>query len=135
MPRLAKVFGLNVESPIIEDRAQGARVQFLRAPGAGHWVEVIAPLTADSHLNNALSKGVSLHHQCYEVPDLTGSIQTLRRQGWLPVGSPKPGAAFDGRPIAWLIDEANLLLELVQAGDGPRSLADLDRQARETVGG
>lgn len=126
-----QAFGYRVESDCIDDSAQTARVQFLRHPGQRQWLELVAPLGERSKLHGALKRGVSLHHLCYEVENVERGLQRLRGSGFLPLGQPTPGAAYDGRRIAWAMDRLNGLVELVEAGAGARSLAGLERQIRE----
>ena len=102
-----------------------ARVRFLLLPGADHWLELVTPSGEESKLSNALRRGVTLHHLCYEVPDVDAAIERLRDTGMLLVGEPTPGAAFGGRRVAWLMDRTTPLVELVEAGSGPFSLAEL----------
>ncbi|MBK5265396.1 MAG: VOC family protein [Alphaproteobacteria bacterium] len=125
--------GYCIESPLIDDHGQAATVQFLRQPSASHWLELVSPLGARSSLWKALERGTSLHHQCYETVDIATSMNRLRGNGCMALGHQQPGAAFDGRPIAWMMDPFKGLIELVQAGDGARSLAELDRLNREVV--
>jgi len=128
--RMVDRFGYAVESPVIEDAAQTARVRFLRLPGADHWLELVTPVGERSKLRNALSKGVTLHHVCYEVSDLTAALTHLRDGGMLVIGEPTPAVAFGGRRIAWLMDRHAPLVELLEAGAGPFGLADLRRRNR-----
>jgi methylmalonyl-CoA/ethylmalonyl-CoA epimerase len=128
---LAKRLGYVVCTGEIVDAAQTARVQFLRLPGADHWLELVTADGENSKLANALGRGVTLHHLCYEVTDLPAAVKQLREGGMLEVGAPTPAAAFGGRRIAWMMDRGNPLVELVEAGPGPLSLRELDR-ARET---
>lgn len=123
-------FGYVIESEPIQDHGQAATVQFLRQPGAAHWLELVSPLGEASSLWNAVGRGTSLHHQCYEIPDIEEGIASLRARGCLPLGRPQPGAAFDRRPIVWLMDGFKGLIELVEAGAGARSLAVLERMNR-----
>ena len=120
--------GFRIESDVIEDRLQTARVRFLRQPGERHWLELVSPLGEDSKLHGALRRGVALHHLCYEVTEIEAGLALLRNGGCLTLGRPVPGAAYDGWPIAWTIDRLKGLIELVAAGPGARSLAALERQ-------
>lgn len=118
--------GYQVESDVIEDPVQTAVVQFLRLPGGASWLELVAPNGPGSKLAGALRKGGGLNHVCYEVSDLDDACAQLRETGMLSVGAPAAAAAFGGRRIAWLMDSAGLLVELVAAGNGPLSLSTLE---------
>jgi methylmalonyl-CoA/ethylmalonyl-CoA epimerase len=118
-------FGYIVESPVIEDPTQTARVQFLRQPGAVHWLELISPNGPQSKLTKALQRGGGLHHLCYEVDDIERAAEHLRQQQMLPLGKANPATAFSGRLIAWFMDRGQMLVELVQAGAGDFSLSSI----------
>ena len=122
---LVERFGYQRYTDVITDEIQTARVQFFLLPGASQWLELITPHGPRSKLSNALRKGTTLHHLCYEVADLDGAVQRLRDRGLLLVGAPAPAVAFGGRRIAWLMDPAAPLVELVQSGVGPLNLSEL----------
>ena len=117
--------GYEAETPIIEDRAQTALVQFLRQPGSPCWLELVAPNGPGGKLSAALKGGGGLHHLCYEVDEIDDACRALRSRGMFPVSRPTPAVAFGGRRIAWLLDPARVLIELVEAGEGPLSLATI----------
>jgi methylmalonyl-CoA/ethylmalonyl-CoA epimerase len=123
--QMCALLGYRVESDVIEDPVQTARVQFLRLPGARSWLELVSPSTPQSKLSAALKKGGGLHHLCYEVEELSAAVAHLRAGGAFPLGEPVTATAFPGRRIAWLMDCRRLLVELVEAGPGPLSLASL----------
>ncbi len=113
-------FGYIAESSVIEDPRQTAFAQFLRLPGADHWTELIAPNGPESVLIGALKqRRGGTHHLCYEVVDIDASFEQLGNNSMTQITGPVPGIAFDGRRIAWLIDRDNLLVELLERGDGP----------------
>lgn len=117
--------GYSVESPVIDDAAQTARVQFLRQPGSFSWLEIVTPNGPHGKLNNALRRGEGLHHVCYEVSDLEAACARYRERGCLMVGAPTLAQAFPGRRIAWFMDQRRFLFELVEAGAGPLALASI----------
>ena len=112
-------YGYRIESGIIHDPVQTAWVRFLKIPGTDHWLELVAPDGAGSRLASALAKrGEGLHHLGYEVADMAAACASLRH-GQIPVAPPVPAVAFEGRRVAWFIDRAGLLTELVEGGAGP----------------
>lgn len=123
-----QTLGYRIESDPIDDVLQTAQVQFLHQPGATAWLELVTPLGENSKLHGALQRGTTLHHLCYEVDDVKAGLAHLRAQGCMPLGNPVPGAAYDDRPIAWAMDGLKGLVELVESGPGPRSLAILEEQ-------
>jgi methylmalonyl-CoA/ethylmalonyl-CoA epimerase len=123
-------YGYRIESPVIHDPVQTAFVRFLRLPGAAHWLELVSPEGERSKLAEALRKrGDGLHHLCYEVDDLDAACAHLRQGRQMLLAPPAPAVAFGGRPIAWFMDRAGLLTELVEAGPGPLCLAALSPTA------
>lgn len=119
-------YGYQIESAIICDPVQTANVLFLRLPNSCHWLELVSPTDDHSKLANALAKrGGGLHHLCYEVHDIESACEQLRTSRQLMLSGPTPAVAFGGRRIAWFMDLAGLLTELVEEGPGPLSLASL----------
>jgi len=121
------VFGYSLESEVIEDPIQTARVQFLRPPGGTSWLELIAPIGSGGKLGPALAKGGGLHHLCYEVKEIDGACVHFRENKCLMISAPVTARAFPGRRIAWFMDNRRFLFELVQAGTPPLSLEALLR--------
>ena len=117
--------GYVIKSDVIEDPVQTAYVQFLRQPGTTSWLELVMPNGVDSKLTNALRKGSGLHHLCYEVGDIECACEHLRNHGMLMLAEPTPAAAFPGRRIAWFMDQSGFLVELLESGCGPLSLASI----------
>ncbi len=123
---LKQRYGFVAESPLIEDPRQTAFVQFFRLPGADHWTELVAPNGPSSVLTTALKqRRGGTHHLCYEVPDIDRACEHLASLSARIIAAPVPGVAFGGRRIAWAIDLDYLLVELVEAGPGPLSLASI----------
>lgn len=120
-------FGYVPVTDVIADPRQTACVQFLLQPGATLWLELVTPNGPDSKLVGALKKGQTFHHLCYEVPDIKSSAADLQSLSMFMVGPPTPAVAFGGRPVAWFLDRAGLLIELVEAGAGPLQLSTLHR--------
>jgi catechol 2,3-dioxygenase-like lactoylglutathione lyase family enzyme len=120
-----RTLGYRLESLVIEDTAQTARVQFLRQPGSTSWLELVTPNGRHSKLTNALRRGDGLHHVCYEVMDLELACARYRERGCMMVGAPTPAQAFSGGRIAWFMDDRRFLFELLEAEPGPLSLASI----------
>lgn len=118
-------FGYRIESDVIEDPVQTALVQFLRLPGGRNWLELVCPNGPESKLSAALARGGGLHHLCYEVDDIEQACTELRTRRMMVLSAPVPAVAFGGRRIAWLIDRTPLLVELVESGEGPLTLASV----------
>jgi methylmalonyl-CoA/ethylmalonyl-CoA epimerase len=123
--RFGGTLGYRPEGEAIDDPVQTARVRFLRLPGGSSWLELVAPLGSPSKLDAALARGGGLHHLCYEVGDLPAACERLRAGGFALISGPEAARAFPGRRIAWLMDRARFLLELVESGPPPYSVSHL----------
>jgi methylmalonyl-CoA/ethylmalonyl-CoA epimerase len=108
-------YGYELCGPPVHDPAQRACVQFLRLPGDGVYLELVAPDGPASHLNPAAAQG-GLHHLCYTADDLAAACRELRGRGMTLVRAPVPAVAFSGRSIAWLMGRDRVLVELVERG-------------------
>jgi len=109
--------GYTERTGVIHDPAQTAFVQFLKLQEADHYLELVAPDGLESFLDAAASKKHPLHHLCYATPDIGASCASLQSNGWRLISEPTPAVAFDGRPVAWLLAPAKLVVEFVQKGD------------------
>ncbi len=110
-------YGYRIVSPIIHDPAQTAKIQFLQLPGDSAYLELVAPDSPTSKLANAVRRGGKLHHLCYAVDCLEDTLPHLEANGMVLISQPTPALAFQGRRICWLMDEASLLVELVERRD------------------
>jgi LAO/AO transport system kinase len=79
---------------------EGVRVAFL--PAGRTRIELVEPTRDDATLARHLERrGEGLHHLCFEVADLTGTLERLERAGVEVAGPPaRPGA--EGARIAFL---------------------------------
>jgi len=119
------ILGYSVESEIIEDHFQTARVQFFRLPRATSWLELISPIGTGGKLNAAVARGGGLHHICYEVKNLDAACHYFREKRCFMISPPTEARAFPGRRIAWFMDDKRFLFELVETGPSPLSLESL----------
>ena len=104
----------------VEDRERGVRVLFLRDPG-GVKIELIAPLDENSPVSNWLQKnGNSPYHICYESDDLAVDIAELRKKSFIPLGSPSPALALEGRRVMFLYGKHTGLIELAETNKNDR---------------
>ena len=109
-------YGYSVRTPVIHDPVQTAYVQFLHLAGAPTYLELVMPDGPQSKLQKAIREGGGLNHLCYAVQDIDSACRRLRGEGMLLFCPPVPAAAFNGRPIAWLVGADKLLVELVERG-------------------
>lgn len=100
-----------------DDPVNDVFVQFGRCAG-GICYETVAPRSADSPVRNALKRGVNiLNHIAYRVDDLAAEGARLRREGFRPIGEPRPAVAYDHRLIQFFVSPHLLLVELIEAAE------------------
>jgi methylmalonyl-CoA/ethylmalonyl-CoA epimerase len=109
-----KLFGYELVSGPFDDPIQKVSVCFLRRGQTDTVIELVAPLGPKSPIDLTLKKGGGTYHLCYEVGDIDKAIAHMTEQGAYLLSGPVPAVAFGMRPIAWLLTETNLLVELVQ---------------------
>jgi methylmalonyl-CoA/ethylmalonyl-CoA epimerase len=119
IPVCQALFNYSVVSGPFEDPIQKVSVCFLSRGQDDAVLELVAPLTPDSPIQRTLKKGGGTYHICYEVRDIDTAISHLTQLGSLLISGPVPAVAFGMRPIAWLMTEIDLLVELVQAHREP----------------
>jgi methylmalonyl-CoA/ethylmalonyl-CoA epimerase len=76
--------------------------------------ELIEPVDETSPVFNLLKRRTSLYHFCYEVPDIEAKIKDMSGNGFFLISGPVPAVAFNGRKVAFLINQDNLTIELVE---------------------
>jgi methylmalonyl-CoA/ethylmalonyl-CoA epimerase len=115
IPVFENLFGYELTSGPFDDRMQNVSVCFLSRGNRDPVVELVAPLGPDSPIDSTLRRGCGIYHICYQVPDIHGAIEHLTGLGSRLLSGPVPAVAFGMREIAWLITEADLLVELLEA--------------------
>lgn len=101
---------------VFEDPIQKVKVTFLTPRPREPRIELIEPASDDSPVRKFLrEKGGGLHHFCYETSDLQAEMKDMRSRRAMLVRNPQPAVAFNGRRIAWLLTQENLLVELLEA--------------------
>jgi methylmalonyl-CoA/ethylmalonyl-CoA epimerase len=109
------LFEYEMISGPFDDPIQNVSVCFLSRGEGDMVLELVAPLGPNSPISRTLKKGGGPYHICYEVPDINAAMACLVEQDSLLISGPTPAVAFEMREIAWLMTEANLLVELLQA--------------------
>lgn len=97
---------------LIHDPVQKVNVLFM-IDEHGFKYELLEPTGNDSPVNKFLERRISLYHFCYEVRDIKSKIEELTKNGFYLISGPVGAVAFNGRPIAFLINRDNLIIELV----------------------
>jgi methylmalonyl-CoA/ethylmalonyl-CoA epimerase len=115
IPLFGSLFGYRLSSGPFDDPIQNVSVCFLSRGDGDPALELVAPLGPNSPVDRTLKKGGGIYHICYQVPDIRAAIEHLRGLGSFLLSGPVPALAFGMREIAWLMTEADLLVELLQA--------------------
>jgi methylmalonyl-CoA/ethylmalonyl-CoA epimerase len=115
IPVFGNLFGYELTSGPFDDPIQNVSVCFLSRGNGDPEMELVAPLGPNSPIDRTLRKGGGVYHVCYQVPDIREAIAHLTGLGSFLLSGPVPAVAFGMREIAWLMTEADLLVELVQA--------------------
>jgi methylmalonyl-CoA/ethylmalonyl-CoA epimerase len=111
------LYGYVISTPIIHDPHQTALVQFLKLPGDQSYLEFVAPDGPQSKLSSAIREGGGLNHLCFTSGPLEATILHLEQNKMKLISDPKPGVAFAGRRICWLLGKERLPIELVERRD------------------
>lgn len=109
--------GYRVATGPIHDAGQTARVQFLRLGSDSVYLELVAPDGPASKLANAVKRGGGLNHLSYTCGPMEEAIAALESTGMKLISDPRPGVAFAGRRICWLLGQEPLPIELVERRD------------------
>jgi methylmalonyl-CoA/ethylmalonyl-CoA epimerase len=115
IPAYKDLFGYELISGPFDDPIQKVSVCFLSRGQGDPVLELVAPLSTNSPILRILKSGGGTYHICYQVPDIRAAIDHLRARGSLTLSGPVPAVAFEMREIAWVMTDAYLLVELVQA--------------------
>ena len=107
-------YGYEFATGVIHDPLQTALVQFLKLTGDRAYLEFVAPDGPTSKLSNAARKGGGLNHLCYTCGPMEAAIARLEASDMRLISEPKPGVAFGGRRICWLLGDDPVPIELVE---------------------
>jgi methylmalonyl-CoA/ethylmalonyl-CoA epimerase len=103
------------DGQMMYDPVQQVRVAFFSPANPRNPVfELVEPASESSPVSRFLSKGVGLHHVCYELDDLDSALVQAQQVGLALVAAPAPAVAFDGRRIAWVCSRNRLLMEFLE---------------------
>jgi methylmalonyl-CoA/ethylmalonyl-CoA epimerase len=114
IPIFGNLFGYKLTLGPFDDPIQNVSVCFLSRGDGDPAIELVAPLGPNSPIDRTLKKGGGIYHICYQVADIRGAIEHLTGLGSLLLSGPVPAVAFGMHEIAWLMTEADLLVELVE---------------------
>jgi methylmalonyl-CoA/ethylmalonyl-CoA epimerase len=95
------------------DPTQGVEVAFIKVHGLT--IELVAPATEHSPVDESLKAGIKLVHLCFEVPCLNDALEHSRKSGFHRVRPVTEAVAFGGRRITWVYHPTFGLCELLEA--------------------
>ncbi|MBB6692214.1 VOC family protein [Cohnella xylanilytica] len=105
--------GFTIEGDKFHDPIQ--KINGIFITNSGTRIELIEPASTESPLENILSRGIKMYHQCFECKNLDKSIELLKSYGGIVASPPSPAVAFDKRRIAFLMMKTKMLVELIEA--------------------
>lgn len=111
MPFYRDVLGMHV---VPLDDADGARIAGVEAGDA--LVELLEPANPESPIGKFVAKrGPGIHHVCFEVDDLVGTLQRCRAAG-IRLIDEQPRLGAEGKHIAFLHPSSTggVLIELTE---------------------
>jgi methylmalonyl-CoA/ethylmalonyl-CoA epimerase len=109
-----ELFGYKLVSGPFDDPIQKVSVCFLSRGQGDPLLELVAALGTNSPILGTLKKGGGPYHICYQVSNIRAAVEVLREKGSIALSEPAPAVAFEMREIAWVMTDADLLVELVQ---------------------
>ena len=80
------------------------------------YIELIEPTENDSPVKNIAESGGGFHHLCFEVDDIFGELESMKKNGGRIIVEPVKG--FEDRLIAFvLLDMKNTNCKLIELAE------------------
>jgi len=112
---IGPTFGISQWTREYEDPLQDVFAQFGR-DASGICYEIVAPRSDKSPVQRSLSSKVNtINHVAYLVERIELEQARLAGEGFIAIGQPKSGIAFDQQPIQFFVSSTRLLIELIEA--------------------
>jgi methylmalonyl-CoA/ethylmalonyl-CoA epimerase len=110
-----KILGYSVEKDVFEDEGRNASICFLTSSGTR--VELVSPYK-NSELYSLLKKYRNTpYHICYEVEDISSSIDSLKEAGFLVFSEEENAPAISQTAkVVFMINADIGMIELVELG-------------------
>ena len=94
--------------------SQKVNVCFLKTSDV--YIELIEPTENDSPVKNIAESGGGFHHLCFEVDDIFGELESMKKNGGRIIVEPVKG--FEDRLIAFvLLDMKNTNCKLIELAE------------------
>ncbi|PJB58579.1 MAG: lactoylglutathione lyase [Bacteroidetes bacterium CG_4_9_14_3_um_filter_41_19] len=108
-----EALGYTKSGILIHDVSRKVSIQMLKN---GPWeIELIAPLSAESPINNILNKNNNTpYHFCYCTASIEKTIHVLRSKKYVLIEPASPAMAFNGHLAAFLYHPNIGLIELLE---------------------
>jgi methylmalonyl-CoA/ethylmalonyl-CoA epimerase len=114
----ARTFGMSVAHEEVNED-QGVREAMLEVGDSGSWIQLLAPLSADSPIGRFLDRsGPGIQQMAYTVTDISAACDHLRSVGVrLLYDEPKTGTGGSLINFTHPKDTGGVLIELVEHQD------------------
>ncbi len=111
---LCEQFGFKIISEPVVDEYQGAKILFVQT-GDGTKVELLEPYGENSPVRKHLDKGGGLYHFCFEVEDLTKTLETITCDNKaFVVRPPAKAPAMKNKKVAFIVTAEKDIVEFVE---------------------
>ncbi len=98
----------------IHDSLLKVSVQFLY-DNSGVCYEIVAPNGVGNPVDSILAaKRNILNHVAYKVIDFDLQIDILRRSRCLPLGTPQPALAYNGKRVSFFLTPLRIIIEIIE---------------------
>lgn len=105
--------GYSVEQDTVFDEERGVNISFLI--NDGYRIELVSPAREDAVVASLIKKcGNAPYHICYIADDLESEIEKLKSSGFIVIQAPKAAPAISGKRVAFLMQAALGMIELVE---------------------
>jgi len=112
--RLAALLPIVRFSSEIDDPLLQVRIQFC-TDSSNTCYELVAPLGDKNPVSGVLGSGRNiLNHVAYRVDSLETAMDSLRKQGSIPVAAPASAVAFAGARVVFFLTPLRFLIELIE---------------------
>ncbi|MBQ3079371.1 MAG: VOC family protein [Clostridia bacterium] len=106
--------GFCAVSDCVHDEARGIEILFMK--NGETVIELVCPADPDSQVTGLVKRlGNTPYHICYETEDIEKDVEHLAQNGYVLVNPPQPAPAIDGKRVAFLMNGAIGLIELVES--------------------
>lgn len=122
---LESIVPIAAASDPVHDPLLRVSVQFLRDT-SGIRYEIVAPNGQGNPVDAVLSEQRNtLNHVAYRAKDFDAQVARLREARCMPLGEPRPAAAFGGARVMFFLTPLRMIVELIE------SAPDADGAARD----